>query len=114
MPRANDEQNQNRPGLMHSNSITDNSRLYQRSLSYIKTIDDNNNNTFTPTINNNNNNDDDLFRTEKYNNDRNSSINHHSFHVTTNGQPIYRPDSITHVEQDDLYRLQRLYHQDEQ
>ncbi|CAF3701534.1 unnamed protein product [Rotaria socialis] len=116
MPRANDEQNQNRPGLTHSNSITDNSRLYQRSLSYIKTIDDNNNNTFMPTINNNNNNNnnDDLFRTEKYNNDRNSSINHHSFHVTTNGQPIYRPDSITHVEQDDLYRLQRLYHQDEQ
>ncbi|CAF4586088.1 unnamed protein product [Rotaria sp. Silwood2] len=113
MPTTNDEQQhqqQHRSGLIHSNSTTSNPRLYQRSLSYIKTIDDNNNNNFEATLNNN----DDLFRTDKYNIDRNSSTNHHSHHLTTNGQQIYRPDSITHVEQDDLYRLQRLYHQDEQ
>ncbi|CAF4068271.1 unnamed protein product [Rotaria sp. Silwood2] len=113
MPTTNDEQQhqqQHRSGLIHSNSTTSNPRLYQRSLSYIKTIDDNNNNNFEATLNNN----DDLFRTDKYNIDRNSSTNHHLHHLTTNGQQIYRPDSITHVEQDDLYRLQRLYHQDEQ
>ncbi|CAF4646653.1 unnamed protein product [Rotaria sp. Silwood1] len=108
------QQQQHRSGLIHSNSTTNNARLYQRSLSYIKTIDDNNkNNNFESTLNNNV----DLFRADKYNIDRNSSINHHhSYHstTTTNGQQIYRPDSITHVEQDDLYRLQRLYQQDEQ
>lgn len=78
MSRTNGEQNQNRTGLIHSNSTTNNSRLYQRSLSYIKTFDDenNNNNNFVPTTNHNNNNTDDLFRTDKYN-----IVNNHIIHT---------------------------------
>ena len=33
---------------------------------------------------------------------------------TTNGHTVYRTDPISHVEEDDIYRLQRLYHHDEQ
>ncbi len=48
--------------------------------------------------------------------DRNSSINPRSYHTTTttNEHPSYRTDSISQVEQDDIYHLQRLYHHDEQ
>jgi hypothetical protein len=56
---TNGEQHHRREGLVHSNSTTNNSLLYQRSLSYIKTMTENN---FEPTNNNDN-----LFRTDKYN-----------------------------------------------
>jgi hypothetical protein len=46
--------------------------------------------------------------------DQNSSKNPRSYHSTTNGHPVYRTDSISRVEQDDVYRLQQLYHHDEQ
>ncbi len=46
--------------------------------------------------------------------DRNSSTNPRSYHSTTNGHPVYRTDSITRVEPDDIYRLQRLYHQNDE
>lgn len=63
MATKNDEQHQNRVGLMHSNSITNNSGLYQRSSSYMKTINDGNNNpNFESSIHH-----DDLYRTDKYN-----------------------------------------------
>ncbi len=58
----NGEQPHHRLGLIHSNSTTNNSLLYQRSSSYIKTINENNNNNFEPTIDG-----DDLFRTDKFN-----------------------------------------------
>lgn len=41
-------------------------------------------------------------------------MSHHSYHSTTNDHPVYRTNSITQVEQDDIYRLQRLYFQEEQ
>ncbi len=46
--------------------------------------------------------------------DRNPSINQRSYHSTANGHLTYRTDSLSHVEQDDIYRLQRLYNLDEQ
>jgi hypothetical protein len=67
MPATNGEQHHRRSGLIHSNSTTNNPLLYQRSLSYIKTINDNN---FESTINN----DDNLFRTDKYNTVNNLSL----------------------------------------
>ena len=39
MATTNGEQHHRRSGLIHSNSTTNNSLLYQRSLSYIKTIE---------------------------------------------------------------------------
>jgi hypothetical protein len=67
MPATNGEQHHRRSGLMHSSSTTNNPLLYQRSLSYIKTINDNN---FESTINN----DENLFRTDKYNTVNNLSF----------------------------------------
>lgn len=63
MATTNGEQHHCRVGLIHSNSTTNNSLLYQRSLSYIKTMTDNN---FEPTINGDNS-----FRIDKYNNVKN-------------------------------------------
>jgi hypothetical protein len=60
MATTNGEQHHRRSGLIHSNSTTNNSLLYQRSLSYIKTMNENN---FESTMNGDN-----LFRTDKYNN----------------------------------------------
>lgn len=57
IPTTNGEQHHRRSELIHPNSIANNSLLYQKPLSYIKTINDNELN-----INN-----DDLFRTDKYN-----------------------------------------------
>jgi len=57
IPTTNGEQHHRRSELIHSHSTTNNPLLYQKSLSYIKTINDNESN-----INN-----DDLFRTDKYN-----------------------------------------------
>lgn len=48
-----------RTGLRHSNSTANNSLLYQRSLSYVKTMNEYN---VDPTINNSHS-----FRAEKYN-----------------------------------------------
>lgn len=119
-----------RTGLTHSNSSANNSLLYQRSLSYVKTITDNNNN-FESAINGEN-----LFHNDKYNTvnhtsffqflfsiaiifssillkDRNSLKTSRSYNSTTNGHSIYHTDPINHVEADDIYRLQRLYHHDE-
>jgi hypothetical protein len=65
MPTAtttNGDQHHRRLGLIHSNSTANNSLLYQRSSSYIKTINENNNNNFESTINGDN-----LFRTDKFN-----------------------------------------------
>ncbi len=63
MATTNGEQHHRRAGLIHSNSTTNNSLLYQRSLSYIKKMTENN---FEPTINGDNS-----FRTDKYNNVKN-------------------------------------------
>jgi hypothetical protein len=63
MATTNGEQHHRRTGLIHSNSTTNNSLLYQRSLSYIKKMTENN---FEPTINSDNS-----FRTDKYNNVKN-------------------------------------------
>ncbi len=46
--------------------------------------------------------------------DRSSSTNPRSYQSTTNGHPVYRTNSISQVEQDDIYRLQRLYNQDDE
>ena len=32
----------------------------------------------------------------------------------SNGHSVYHPDSLSQAEQDDIYRLQRLYHQDDE
>ena len=60
IPAINGDQHHRQSGLIHSNSTTNNPLLYQRSLSYIKTISDSNN--FEPTING-----DHLFLPDKYN-----------------------------------------------
>ena len=40
---------------------------------------------------------------------------HRSYPSTSNGgHSIYRPESLSQVEQDDVYRLQRLYQQDDE
>ncbi len=43
--------------------------------------------------------------------DPNSSKNHRSYQPTTNGHSVYHTNSISQAEPDDIYRLQRLYHQ---
>jgi hypothetical protein len=121
MATINGDQHHRRSGLTHSNSTTNNSLLYQRSLSYVKTMNDYN---FESTVNG-----DHIFRTDKYNTvkncsylfsrisfliffkDQNSSKNHRSYQPTTNEHSAYRTNSISQVESDDIYRLQRLYHQ---
>ncbi|CAF1408692.1 unnamed protein product [Adineta steineri] len=105
IPTTNGEQHHRRSVIIHSNSNTNNSNFYPKSISYIKPINDiNNNNNFESNVNN-----DDLFRTDKYNNDRNRSTNQRSYNSLSNGHVVYRTESIPHVEQDDIYRLQRLY-----
>lgn len=61
MATMNGDQYQRHAGLIHSNSnsTANNSLLYQRSLSYVKTMTDNN---FEPTMNG-----DKLYSTDKYN-----------------------------------------------
>jgi hypothetical protein len=63
MATINGDQHHRRTGLTHSNSTTNNSLLYQRSLSYVKTMNDYN---FESTVNG-----DHLYRTDKYNTVRN-------------------------------------------
>lgn len=44
----------------------------------------------------------------------NPTQTHRSYPSTSNGHSIYRPESLSQVEQEDIYRLQRLYQQDDE
>ncbi|CAF1638465.1 unnamed protein product, partial [Adineta ricciae] len=107
IPTLNGEKHRRRSEIVHSNSTAENSNYYKKSSSYIKPINENSNNHFQSIVNNN----EELFRTDKYNNNENPSRIHSS---TSNGHLVYRTESVSHVEHDDIYRLQRLYRVDDQ
>lgn len=91
---------QQQSGLIHSNSANNHPFLYQRSFSYIKTI---NENPFQPTAND-----------EKSNRTNSTLIRPQPTTTTSNGQKVYRTNSISQIEPEDIYRVQRLYHYDDE
>ena len=126
IPTLNGEEHRRRSEIAHSNSTAENSNYYKKSSSYIKPIKENSNNHFQSIVNNN----EELFRTDKYNNVNTSkNLFFYSYETfiliqnenpsriypsASNGHLVYRTESVSHVEHDDIYRLQRLYRIDDE
>lgn len=124
----NDSRTRRSAVLSQSNSMTNNSLLYQRSMSQLRVANERNPESFM--------NHDEMYQFEKRNVNNHRSIsllieswrsttfvfiqtqqipnNRRSYHSTTNEPPVYRAESLSNAERDDIYRIQHLYQFEDQ